>query len=146
MASQTESIWRENNTMGVTTTAMATAAKAKLAALILAGTLVVGGAGATGATVAAANGAFGQQVKTQVQTCKADLKAGTHGIGQCVSQFASKHGQDERQQHSQGQGGSSTDHGQSTGSHGQSTDSHGQSSGHGAPTNVTPGGGTSNRP
>ncbi len=132
--------------MGVTTTAMATAAKAKLAALILAGTLVVGGAGAAGATAAAANGAFGQQVKTQVQTCKSHLASGAHGIGECVSDFANKHGQQERQQHSQGQGGSSTGHGQSSDSHGQSTDSHGNSSGHGAPTNITPGGGTSNRP
>lgn len=134
--------------MGVTTTAMSAVAKAKLAALILAGTLVVGGAGATGATVAAANGAFGQDVKTQVQTCKSELKDGQHGIGQCVSQFANQHGQRERQQHSQGKGGSSSSHGGgSTNANGASTDSHGKSTdSHGAPTNVMPGGGTSNRP
>ena len=133
--------------MGVTTTAMATAAKVKLAALILAGTLVVGGAGATGATVAAGNGAFGQSVKTQVQTCKSQLKDGMHGIGQCVSQFASQHGQQERDQHSQG-GSSSTHGGGSTNGHGgAATNAHGKSGdSHGAPTNVTPGGGMSNRP
>ena len=29
--------------------------------------------------------AFGQQVKAQVATCKADLQSGQHGIGSCVS-------------------------------------------------------------
>ena len=33
--------------------------------------------------------AFGQQVKEQVATCKADLQAAQHGIGSCVSAFAS---------------------------------------------------------
>lgn len=113
--------------MSKTAAAAAAAAKVKVASLILAGTLAVSGAGAAGATVAASNGAFGQQVKAQVQTCKADLTSGTHGIGKCVSTFAKDHGQDKREQHNPGQSGSS--HGQSSDSHGQSSDSHGSSSG-----------------
>jgi hypothetical protein len=113
---------------------MATAAKVKLASLILAGTLVVGGAGAAGATVAASNGAFGQTVKTQVQTCKADLATGTHGIGQCVSTFAKSHNPSN--------GGSSSAPGKSGDSHGKSSNvgggasnsSHGNSSNAGAAT------------
>ena len=31
---------------------------------------------------------WGQQVKTQVQTCKDQLRPDQHGIGQCVSTFA----------------------------------------------------------
>ena len=74
---------------------------------------VVGGAGAaltikvlTGVAVAAAAAAvaatvttgsinpadWGQQVKQTVVTCKADLSAGQHGIGDCVSDFANQHG------------------------------------------------------
>jgi hypothetical protein len=36
---------------------------------------------------------WGQQVQEQVETCKAQLAAGTHGIGDCVSDFANQHGQ-----------------------------------------------------
>lgn len=32
--------------------------------------------------------AFGQKVKAEVATCKSDLQAGQHGIGSCVSAFA----------------------------------------------------------
>ena len=35
---------------------------------------------------------WGQQVKQQVETCKDQLAAGEHGIGDCVSDFASQHG------------------------------------------------------
>ena len=35
---------------------------------------------------------WGQQVKTQVDVCKDKLAAGQHGIGECVSSFANKHG------------------------------------------------------
>ena len=35
---------------------------------------------------------WGQQVKTTVADCKAKLAAGQHGIGDCVSDFASQHG------------------------------------------------------
>ncbi|HEY8692976.1 MAG TPA: hypothetical protein VIR57_09580 [Chloroflexota bacterium] len=36
---------------------------------------------------------WGQQVKLQVIACKAALETGEHGIGPCVSAFASQHGQ-----------------------------------------------------
>ncbi len=36
---------------------------------------------------------WGQQVRQQVVACKAALQTGEHGIGQCVSAFASQHGQ-----------------------------------------------------
>ncbi|HVC77231.1 MAG TPA: hypothetical protein VND96_12035 [Candidatus Micrarchaeaceae archaeon] len=35
---------------------------------------------------------WGQQVSQQVIACKAALKTGEHGIGQCVSAFAKQHG------------------------------------------------------
>jgi hypothetical protein len=35
---------------------------------------------------------WGQQVEQQVATCKAQLAAGQHGIGQCVASFARQHG------------------------------------------------------
>ncbi len=35
---------------------------------------------------------WGQQVKQQVETCKSQLADGQHGIGDCVSGFASQHG------------------------------------------------------
>ena len=35
---------------------------------------------------------WGRQVTAQVAACKAALKTGEHGIGQCVSAFASQHG------------------------------------------------------
>lgn len=43
--------------------------------------------------------AWGQQVEQQVRTCKDALQPGQHGIGQCVSAFASQHGQQERDAH-----------------------------------------------
>ncbi len=36
---------------------------------------------------------WGRAVTQQVAICKAALKTGEHGIGQCVSAFASQHGQ-----------------------------------------------------
>ena len=36
---------------------------------------------------------WGQQVRLQVIACKAALETGQHGIGPCVSAFASQHGQ-----------------------------------------------------
>jgi hypothetical protein len=89
------------------TTAAAAAVKGKAAAAVLAALVATGGAAGT---VAAANhGAFGQQVKAQVESCKDALTAGAHGIGECVSDFANQHGQMERQQHRQND---STTHGQ----------------------------------
>jgi hypothetical protein len=62
--------------------------------------LVVGGAAVamaatavTGATVTGSPSpaAWGQQVQSAVEGCKAALGAGMHGIGDCVSDFAHKH-------------------------------------------------------
>ncbi len=73
-------------------------AGAAVAAKVLTGFAVValGAAGAGAATEAALSGSvnpsdWGQQVKQQVATCKAALAADQHGIGQCVSAFASQH-------------------------------------------------------
>jgi len=57
--------------------------------------LAVGAAGAAAeaAVTGSANPSnWGQQVVEQVQDCKAALAPGSHGIGQCVSAFANKHG------------------------------------------------------
>jgi len=53
---------------------------------------------AAAATEAAITGSadpanWGQQVRLQVIACKAALETGEHGIGPCVSAFASQHGQ-----------------------------------------------------
>jgi hypothetical protein len=121
---------------GLTTAASAVkgkAATAALAALIATG-------GAAGTVAAAHQGAFGQQVKAQVESCKDALTAGAHGIGDCVSDFANQHGQTERQLHSQG---NSTPHGQNDSTtHGQPS-SPGKSGTH-KPT--SPGNSGSHRP
>lgn len=57
--------------------------------------LAVGAAGV--ATEAAVTGSanpsnWGQAVVDQVKSCKLALAPGTHGIGECVSTFANKHG------------------------------------------------------
>ena len=44
-------------------------------------------------TVSADPANWGQQVRQQVIACKAALESGQHGIGPCVSAFASHHGQ-----------------------------------------------------
>jgi hypothetical protein len=112
------------------TTAVTAGVKSKAAAAVLAALIATGGA--TGAAAAANQGVFGQQVKAQVASCKAALKTGVHGIGDCVSDFANQHGQTERQQHSQD---NSTTHGQPTspgksGTHGQPTAAPGNSGSH----------------
>jgi hypothetical protein len=93
------------------TTGVAAAVKSKAAVVALATLVAVGALGV--GTAAAANGAFGQQVKAKVESCKDALATGTHGIGDCVSDFAQQHGK----QHSQGQ---STSHGHAA------KDTHGQ--------------------
>jgi hypothetical protein len=117
--------------------AVAVGIKSKVGVAVLATLLATGGA--TGAVAAAANGAFGQQVKEQVQDCKAQLASGTHGIGDCVSDFAQQHGAQQRQQHSEGKPSSTPDtHGKSD-THGNS-DSHGKPSDPGKPPTPTPNG------
>src|SRR5260370_16464226 len=104
--------------------AIAVGIKSKVGVAVLAGLIATGGA--TGVAAAASNGAFGQQVKEQVQDCKAQLASGTHGIGDCVSDFAQQHGAQQRQQHSEGKPSSTPD------THGKS-DSHGKPSDPGKP-------------
>src|SRR5260370_7824414 len=62
--------------------------------------LALGTAGAEAAITDSANPSnWGQQVVQQVQKCKTALTPGSHGIGECVSTFASKHGQEESSEH-----------------------------------------------
>jgi hypothetical protein len=96
----------------------------------LAAALAVGG---TAGTVAAAHqGAFGQEVKAKVDACKDALKAGTHGIGDCVSDFATTNGKSDQT------------HGQNDQTHGNAPSTPGKpsnpgnSGAHGRPT-VVPG-------
>jgi hypothetical protein len=57
---------------------------------VAAAAVTVAGAASTGSLNPAV---WGQQVKQQVETCKDQLAQGQHGIGECVSDFASQHGQ-----------------------------------------------------
>ena len=71
---------------------------------------------------------WGQQVSQHVSDCKKALADGQHGIGDCVSSFASQHGQvvaSEARHHGQG---SSNGNG--------STDGSGPSNGHGGNSNA----------
>ena len=75
---------------------------ASAAAKAIAAVAAVAAAGAVTATAVTGSPnpqAWGQQVKAAVEQCKDNLKSGQHGIGECVSDFASKHGQTERNQH-----------------------------------------------
>ena len=56
---------------------------------VAAAAVTVAGAATTGSLNPAD---WGQQVKQQVSNCKSQLAAGDHGIGDCVSGFASQHG------------------------------------------------------
>src|SRR5258708_11463891 len=56
---------------------------------VAAAAVTVAGAAATGSLNPVV---WGQQVTQQVASCKSKLAAGDHGIGDCVSQFASQHG------------------------------------------------------
>jgi hypothetical protein len=109
-------------------TTLATAVKSKAAAVIL-GTVVAVGTVGGGTVAAAANGAFGQQVKAHVESCKDALAKGTHGIGDCVSDFTQQHNQS--QQHSQGNGASNA--------HGTHSNNGNNNGNHGGPPSATPG-------
>jgi hypothetical protein len=104
------------------TSALATAFKSKAAVAVLATVVAVGAIGG-GTVAAAATGAFGQQVKAKVESCKDALANGVHGIGDCVSDFAQQHGAQQRQQHSQGHPASQSSHDNDT--HGKSDQQHG---------------------
>lgn len=80
---------------------------ASAAAKAVAAVAAVAAAGAVTATAVTGSPnpeVWGQRVKTEVATCKAKLDSGQHGIGECVSDFASQHGQIERSRHAQSSG------------------------------------------
>lgn len=52
---------------------------------------IAGAATETAITGSVSPTVWGQQVKLQVDSCKDRLSAGRHGIGECVSDFTSKH-------------------------------------------------------
>jgi len=68
----------------------------KAAIGVAAGALVVGAAGASESVVTGSLNPsdWGKQVVKQVTDCKNAVAPGSHGIGQCVSSFASQHGND----------------------------------------------------
>jgi len=71
---------------------------------------------------------WGQQVVEQVKKCKAELGAGQHGIGKCVSQFASQHGDQQSDENGQGAGNDQDGNGDDGNGNG-----HGKSSSHPTP-------------
>ncbi len=125
--------------------AAAVGIKSKVGVAVLAALLATGGA--TGAVAAATHGAFGQQVKAQVESCKDALGTGAHGIGDCVSDFAQQHGAQQhgaqqRQQHSEGKPSSTPGaHGNAgTAGNAGKSDAHGKPSDPGKPPTPTPNG------
>ena len=86
------------------------AAPALITAQVATAGIVVVAAASTGVAIhSVASGGndpanWGKQVVQQVQKCKAELGADQHGIGQCVSTFASQHGDQQSDQNSQGAG------------------------------------------
>jgi hypothetical protein len=81
---------------------------------------------------------WGQQVTQQVSSCKSKLAAGDHGIGDCVSQFASQHGAavaSAARHHGDGDGnGNPPDNGASNGNGSSSVIGHGKVHTRGQPT------------
>jgi hypothetical protein len=86
----------------------------KAAIGVAAGALAVGAAGVGESVITGSiNPAdWGKQVVQQVKYCKDALAPGSHGIGQCVSSFASQHG---------AKGSSAEHHATPTPAHGQHT-------------------------
>ncbi len=77
-------------------------AASKAVAAVAAATVTVAAAGAVGATAVTGSPnpqVWGHHVKAAVATCKTHLQQGQHGIGECVSDFASKQSQTERSEH-----------------------------------------------
>ncbi len=75
------------------------AAAAAKAVAAVAAVAAAGAVTATAVTHSPNPQVWGQQVKAAVEQCKDDLKSGQHGIGDCVSDFASQKGQTERNKH-----------------------------------------------
>lgn len=110
-------------------------APALISAKVAAAGIVLVAAATTGVAVHAAAAGntgndpanWGQQVVQQVQKCKAQLGAGEHGIGKCVSQFAKQHGDQQSDQNGQGAGNDQD---------GSGDDGNGNGHGHGKPSSV----------
>lgn len=64
-------------------------------AVAAAAATIAGAATETAITGSVSPTVWGQQVKMQVDACKDKLSDGQHGIGECVSEFAKKHGETE---------------------------------------------------
>lgn len=75
------------------------AAAAAKAVAVVAAVAAAGAVTATAVTHSPNPQVWGQQVKAAVEQCKDNLQSGQHGIGDCVSDFASQKGQTERNQH-----------------------------------------------
>jgi hypothetical protein len=76
---------------------------------------------------------WGQVVEEQVQTCKNDLAQGEHGIGQCVSSFASQHGQavaSSARHHGDGSSKSKDNNGNGNTNNGNNGGGNGNANGH----------------
>ena len=73
----------------------------KVAIGVAAGALVVAaaGAGESAITGSVNPSDWGKQVVKQVNECKTALAPGSHGVGECVSSFASQHGQSTSADH-----------------------------------------------
>jgi len=73
----------------------------KAAIGVAAATLAVGAAGVSESAITGSTNPsdWGNQVVKQVNTCKDALAPGSHGIGECVSSFASRQGQDSSAEH-----------------------------------------------
>jgi hypothetical protein len=94
--------------------------KAAIAATV--GVLVAAAAGEAVVTGSVNPTDWGQQVVQQVQKCKEALAPESHGIGKCVSSFASQHGKKVSSDHratptpGQGNGGNGNGNGSGNGS------------------------------
>jgi hypothetical protein len=78
------------------------ASKAAIALSAVTISLVAAGAAAATAVTHSTNPqAWGQQVKEAVADCKDARRPGQHGIGDCVSAFATQHGATTRAEHAQ---------------------------------------------
>ena len=92
---------------------------------VAAAAVTVAGAATTGSINPAD---WGQQVSQHVSDCKKALADGQHGIGDCVSSFASQHGQVVASE--------ARHHGQGSGSGSGNTNGSGSSNGHGGNSNA----------
>jgi hypothetical protein len=98
---------------------LASVASSRAAAGLAVAALAVGGGSiaAAAATGSTDPGVWGQRVTAAVEQCKDNLGDGVHGIGECVSQWASHNGAESRANHSHGIGASDHPTGPPAGSH-----------------------------